>query len=169
MKKTHRGAFALVLIATLALAATPALAQDDGPENRVLVVTSFDVPYQHRSTVFPWMVEYFIPGLQLNPNVLNLRVLWHWYGPQASQVSIAAEYAEFADIEAECGAPCEEYQEAHPTPEEGDEGYEAYQEAQEIFNKYFSHHTDMIYVSGMQWAKTDGELHGRVGPPPDEE
>lgn len=165
MKKTIRGLFAFALVAAVTLAAAPAFAQDDeGPANRVVVTTSFDVPYHHRATVIPWMEKYFIPGQQLNPNVISSRVLMHLYGPHGSRIALVAEYADIADIEAECGAPCDEYEEAHPAPEEGEEGYEAYQEGLELFNKYFSHHTDMIWSSISEFAKTEGELVGNVGP-----
>lgn len=172
MTKENRGAFALALIATLALAATPAFAQDDedeGPANRVVSVTTFELPYHHRSKVIPWMQEYFVPGAQLNPNVITSRVLFHLYGDHGSQIVFLSEYADWADIDADCGAPCEEYFEAHPFPEEGDEGYEEFAEAQELFNKYYSHHKDMIYTSTSNWAKTEGEILGRVGPAPDDE
>lgn len=165
MKKTIRGLFAFALVAAVTLAAAPAFAQDDeGPANRVVVVTTFDLPYQHRGAVFPWMEEYFIPAVQLNPHVISARVLTHLYGSHGSRVAIVAEYADIADIEADCGAPCEEYYEAHPAPEEGEEGYEENREAVELFNKYFSHHEDMIWSSNSEFAKTEGELVGNVGP-----
>jgi len=49
-------------------------------------------------------------------------------------------------------------------PEEGEEGYAASQEGLELFNKYFSHHEDMIWSSISEFAKTEGELVGNVGP-----
>ncbi|MFQ5890552.1 MAG: hypothetical protein ACE5JR_10940 [Gemmatimonadota bacterium] len=143
--------------------------EDEGPGTRIVSVTSFDVPFGERGTVFPWMVEYFLPNFQLNPKVLNFRVLFHNWGSNAAAVALVAEYAEFADIAAECGEPCEEYREAHPVPEEGTPEREEYDEGQAAFNKRYAYHRDEIYVAPMITAKVESEIVGRVGPPEEEE
>jgi len=169
MKKYARsctGVLALVIAGSLvALPASTDAQEDEGPGNRILTVTSFRVPFNHRPQVFPFMVERVLPQTQLNPHVLNFRVMLHNWGGNASDVVIVAEYDDIADIEADCGQPCDDYYEAHPAPEEGEEGYEEFQEAQELFNKYYAHHKDEIYTSPMGLGKVEGEMMGPVGGP----
>ncbi|MFQ5530828.1 MAG: hypothetical protein ACE5FP_10850, partial [Gemmatimonadota bacterium] len=105
---------------------------------------------------------------QLNPHVLTSRVLFHAWGSNADQIIMVAEYASLADVDAECGQPCDDYFEANPAPEEGDEGYEAFVEGRDAFLKYYSHHSDEIYAAPMGLATTEGEVLGRVGPAEDE-
>ena len=142
---------------------------DEGPGNRIVTVTSFSLPFQHRSTVIPWMVKYVLPGTQLNPAVITSRLLFHNWGSDAADVVLVAEYADWADIDADCGQPCDDYDAANPEPEEGEEGYEAYEEAQALFSKYFSRHRDEIYAAPMGMAKVEGEMMGPVGGPEDDE
>lgn len=142
---------------------------DEGPGTRIVTVTTFKLPFQHRATVIPWMQKYVLPGGQLNPAAITTRVLFHNWGSDAGDVVLVAEYASWADIEAECGQPCDDYDEANPEPEEGEEGYEAYQEAQALFSKYFSRHHDEIYVAPMGMAKVEGEMMGPIGGPDDDE
>lgn len=167
-----RSLLAAALFSTLTLAAPAALLaqeeEEEGPGTRVVTVTTFQVPFADRPQLFPWILEYFAPGIQLNPNVIGFRMLFHNWGSDASQVIMVSEYEDFADIEAECGQPCDDYFEQHPVPEEGEEGYEEYQEGQALFNKYYSHHRDEIYTSPMAVAKVEGEMVGTVGPPPEE-
>ena len=143
--------------------------EEEGPGTRVVTATIFQVPFTERSKVFPFMREYFLPFTQLNPKVLNFRVLVHNWGSDASQVVLLSEYASFADIEAECGQPCEDYQTAHPEPEEGTPEREEFEERQAAFSEYFGHHRDEIYLANMEVAKVEGELMGPVGPPPETE
>ncbi len=142
---------------------------DEEPVTRVVTVTSFSLPFQHRETVIPWMQKYFLPGQQLNPAAITTRVLFHNWGSDAADVVLVTEYASWADIEADCGQPCDDYDEANPEPEEGEEGYEAYEEAADLFTKYFSRHRDEIYVAPMDMAKVEGEMMGPVGGPEDDE
>ena len=163
---------ALALLASASLLALPAsleAQEDEGPGSRVTTVTSFDVPIQHRSTVMPFIVRRVAPATQLNPKVINYRIMWHNWGGNASNVIIMAEYADIADIESDCGQPCDDYYDAHPAPEEGEEGYEDFQKAQEMFQKYYSHHKDEIFVSPMMLAKVEGEMMGPVGGPQQDE
>lgn len=159
----------LCLVFGLAPAALVAQEEEEGPGSRVIAVTSFEVPFPDRATVVPFMAEYFLPGIQLNPNVIGVRVLFHNWGGNAAQMAIVQEFEDISLIEAECGQPCDDYYDAHPEPEEGDEGYEEFQEAQALFNKYYAHHKDEIYVSPMGFAKVEGEMVGTVGGPPEEE
>lgn len=136
-----------------------AVAQEEGPGSRIVTATSFHVPFYDRDVVFPFMEEYFLPGIQLNPNVLNSRVLVHNWGSDATMVVIVSEYEDFASIDADCGAPCEEYFEQHPAPEEGDPDYEAF----ELFAKYYAKHADEIYFTNMENAVVEGRMMGTVG------
>jgi len=152
--------------------AAPALAQqgggDEGPEPRVMTVTTFDVPWQDRGEVFPFMRKYVLPTTQLNPKVINFRVMIHNWGSDASQVVIAAEYARFEDIQAECGQPCDDYEKAHAAPKEGEDGYDAFVQARDLFLKYYGRHRDEIYVSFMDGARVEGTMMGTVGLPEDQ-
>ncbi|HUP01200.1 MAG TPA: hypothetical protein VM737_06740 [Gemmatimonadota bacterium] len=134
-----------------------------------MTVTTLDVPFGDRADFMSFLEEYFLPGTQLNPKVLNARVLTHSWGSTGDQVVLVAEYATWADIDADCGAPCETYFEQHEAPEEGESGYEEYQDKLALFNKYYSKHQDEIYVTQMRRAVVEGEMQGVVGPQPQEE
>lgn len=165
------GVLLALVIALTSLAPAPAAAQEDGDENqmRVITVTTFQVPFYERGKVFPFMRKYFMPGSQLNPNVTSYRVLWHNWGGDASEVIVMAEYDDITKIEAPCGQPCDDYFEAHPQPEEGDEGWEEFRAGQEAFQKYYAHHKDEIYLSPLAASKIEGEMRGPVGMPEEED
>lgn len=150
-----------------------ALAQDDeGPGQRYVAVTTFDVPFTDRDVVMPFVRKYFHAGNQLNPNVINSRIMLHNWGANASQIVMVSEFGSWEAIEADCGAPCEEYYgEGGPghAPEEGEAGYEEYNEAAELFSKYYAKHSDEIYVVPMVMAKVEGENMGPIGLPDDDE
>lgn len=155
-----------VAIVVSALAAPAATAQD-GPSTRVTAVTKFQVPFgPERNDVFQFMRDYFWPGYQLNPHVRNFRVLTHNWGANASDVLLMAEYDTVADIEADCGQPCDDYFEANGPPEQGEAGYDVYQRQLQAWNKAYATHHDEIYTSNMNRAVIEGEMQGRVGPPP---
>lgn len=146
------------------------LAQDDeGPGSRLMTVTTWDVPYGDRSAFFQFFRNRILPSSQLNPNVINTRLLLHQWGSNADQIILVNEYADIEALAAGCGQPCDDYFEGNPPPEEGEEGYEEYQAGQEAFNKYYSHHTDEIYNVPMIAAKVEGELMGPVGIPDQDE
>jgi len=142
---------------------------DDGPGARIVTVTSFHLPLQHRGTVIPWMQKNFLPSVQLNPHAITTRFLFHNWGSDAADVVMVAEYASWADVEADCGQPCDDYFEANPEPEEGDEGYEAFDAARDLFQKYYARHRDEIYFAPMGMAKVEGEMMGPVGGPDDDD
>lgn len=154
----------------LAVPAPPMVAQeDDGPGTRVVTVTSFEVPFNDRATVIPFMVERFLPAMQLNPNVINARLLFHNWGSNAAAIAIVAEYASFADIESDCGQPCDDYYDANPPPDEGTPEREEFDKAAALWSKYYSHHRDEIYSTPMGMAKVEGVMMGPVGGEPDDE
>lgn len=140
-------------------------AQDDESPPRVVTVTAFEVPYNDRAAVWSYMRDYWLPGMQLHPKVLNLRVLTHLYGSGGAEVIITRELAEWAAINEPCGTPCEEYRKQHPAPEEGAPGYAEYAAARELFQKYYSNHRDEIYSVIPSATKIEGRIVGTVGPP----
>lgn len=145
-------------------------AQDEGPGSRYVTTTTFDVPFNDRGQVFQHIMERILPATKLNPNIVNSRVLLHNWGANASQVVMVAEFESWEAIEADCGQPCDDFYEANPAPEEGDAGYDEYRERQQLFSKYYAHHSDEIYTTPLGAAKIEGELRGPVVPaPPDDE
>lgn len=158
------GACALVLLFGIGTAR----AQDQPePTLRYVQTTSFEVPYEDRDDVISYLVEYLYPSIQLNPRVKNFRILNHYFGSSGANIILVSEFDTFADIDAECGAPCEEYEAQHEEPEEGDDGYEEHARKVALFNKYFSKHSDEIYTTNMDRAVVEGRMQGRVGPAPD--
>lgn len=145
-----------------------AVAQD-GPGSRIVTVTTFDVPYQHRSTFLPFFRDRFLVNTQLNENVLNSRVMFHAWGSNGDQILVYTEYADMEGLAAGCGQPCADWNEANPGPEEGDEGYEEWMEGIESFQRFYSRHSDEIYSAPMGMAKLEGEVLGRIGPASDDE
>jgi len=145
------------------------IAQDggDGPGQRIVTVTTFDVPLGKRGDFMQFYRKQIQPGSLLNPLVLNHRVLFHRWGADGANMAIVNEYATFADIEADC-TPCDEWAEAHPVPEEGTPEREEFDEMAELFTKYYSHHHDEIYTTPMVLAKVEGEVMGPVGGPADD-
>lgn len=162
-RKTAWVVFALVIVVGLIGAPAVFAQDDDGPSNRIMTVTTFKVPYGDRGAVFPWMEQYFHPFGLLNPNVINYRWMVHNWGSDGAMVVIAAEYADFADIQADCGQPCDDWQEANQPPDEGTPEREEYDKAQAMFNKYYSHHQDEIFISMMEEGKVEGRVIGTVG------
>ncbi|PSQ51115.1 MAG: hypothetical protein BRD28_06095 [Bacteroidetes bacterium QH_10_64_37] len=167
-------ALGAILLFSMAGLTTPAQAQEEeDPGERYVALTTFEVPLHVRDTVIPYMQEYVVPLQRLNPNVVTFRVLAHRWGSDASQIALYREVEEFADVDSlsveDCGQPCEEYMKEPPEPEEGDEGYEEFQEAEQLYQEYNSDHQDQIYWAPMEAAKTEGEIHGTVGPPEEDE
>lgn len=144
-------------------------AQDDeGPGTRLVTVTTWDIPFGERGPFFQFFRSRILPNSQLNPNIINTRLMLHQWGSNAAQMILVNEYADMEALAAGCGQPCSDYFEANPAPQEGDEGYEEFQEGLEAFQKYYSHHRDEIYTAPMIAAKVEGEVMGPVGIPDDE-
>jgi hypothetical protein len=152
------------LMCLLAVEVGSVRAQQDTP-TRYVAVTSFEVPFTDRAKVISFLEEYFFPAYQLHPKVQNFRMLSHNWGSNGSQVVLMAEYDTWADIEADCGQPCDDYFAQHKAPEEGDPGYAEYRDKSDTFSKYYAHHTDEIYSTNMNRAVVEGDMAGTVGPP----
>lgn len=153
----------------VAMPQTTIAQEDEGPGTRVITVTTWDVPYGERGAFWQFFRNRILPNSQLNPNVINSRLMLHQWGSNADQMILINEYADMEAVAAGCGQPCADYFEDNPPPQEGEEGYETYQAGQAAFNKYYSHHTDEIYTAPMIAAKVEGELMGPVGVPEDDE
>jgi hypothetical protein len=164
MRRTTFGACALAVF----LISGNAVAQQlNGPPTRYVTVTTFEVPYgPDRPKVMSFLNEYILPSTQLHPAVRDFRVLTHVWGSDGMQVIIVAEYDDWADIEADCGQPCDNYYAQHEAPEEGEDGYAEYQEKADLFSKYYSHHQDEIYLTNMNRAVVEGRTPTWVGPAP---
>lgn len=154
----------LALLAFGLAGADLAQAQEEGPGRRYVTTTTFEVPFNVSDKVSKHVVSRILPAMKLNPNVVNFRVLQHYWGANASEIVLVAEYETWEAIEADCGQPCEDFYEANPAPEEGEEGYEAYRERLELFNKYYAHHSDEIYTTPLGAAKIEGALRGPIVP-----
>lgn len=166
-----RSPLSLALAVVALTISTPAPAQEAAESEspaRLVAVTTFEVPYTDRTQVWEFMRDYYLPAMQLNPKVLNLRVLTHLYGSGGAEVVVMREVAEWADITAPCGAPCEEYQKKHPMPEEGSPGWAEFADARDLFQKYYSNHRDEIYSVITPATKIEGRIVGTVGPPAEE-
>lgn len=145
-----------------------AVAQDEGPGQRYVTVTTFDVPFTDRAVVLPFFRKYFWAGTQLNPNIRNARMMYHNWGADASEIVIVSEFDSWEAIEADCGKPCDDYYGeggAGHAPEEGEAGWEEYDKAQQTFSKYYATHRDEIYSVPMSQAKVDGTNLGPIGGP----
>lgn len=169
--KTFLSACAAALVAAAMFATSSAQAQDPPPPpTRVTAVTTVEVPFgDERQKFISFLEEYFLPGFQLHPKVKNFRMLNHNWGSNGAQILMVAEYETFADIEAECGQPCDDYFAQHEAPEEGEDGYDEYQEKLAVFNKYYAKHSDEIYSANMNRAVVEGRMQGSVGPAPESE
>lgn len=144
---------ALALLAS-SLITVPALAQadDEQPEVRVVTVSSFRVPLgPDRGKVVDYMRKWMVAPAKLNPNVLQYRVLQHWYGSNAGDMAIIAEYRNLGDLTAPC-EPCQKWFQDN-MPKEGTPERAAVDEAAQLFFKYYGSHQDQIFSSNMSLAK----------------
>ena len=156
-------ALALVLGSASGLAAQEEAEAED-PGERIVAITTFSIPHHVRDQVIPYMRRYVIPPNQLNPNIETFRLLIHRWGSNGTTMAFYREYADMEALDAPCGEPCESFWENHPEPEEGDEGYEAHQEAERLWDKYFGPHEDEIYWSPLSEGRTEGEPSGPIWP-----
>lgn len=153
MPKSSR--FFVLLLATAGLTASTARAQaapPATPETRVLTISSFRVPLgEDRQKVIDFMRKWMVEPARLNPNILSYRIIQHFYGSNASDVAIVAEYPSWGAINAEC-APCNAWFEANQ-PKEGTPERKAVDEATALFLKYYGTHRDEVYNVNMSLAK----------------
>ena len=149
--------FSLLLAAAVMLVMTPVASfaqEDEAPEPEIHYVTAtiFDVPAgEEGQKVMGWIDAVMVPIAKVNPNVLHSSVLQHNWGANSAEIVIAAEYADWASIEAdceECDAWFEANQPAEDTPER-----EEWNEMAAAFFKAYSGHRDAIYTKNMNRAQ----------------
>jgi len=145
----------LTLIAFTTLMTSTADAQaapQTAPDVRIVTISSFRVPLgADRQAVLDYMGKWMVEPARLNPNVLSYRIIQHFYGSNASDMAIVAEYPNWAAIAADCAA-CDAWFQANMPPE-GTPERKAVDEAQALFLKYYGTHADQIYNANMALAK----------------
>ena len=149
--------FSLLLAGAVMLVMTPAASfaqEDEAPEPEIHYVTAtvFDVPPgEEGQKVMGWIDAVMVPVAQVNPNVLHSSILRHNWGANSAEIVIAAEYADWASIEADC-EECAAWFEANQ-PAEGTPEREEWNEMAAAFFKAYSGHRDEIYTKNMNRAK----------------
>ncbi len=143
-----------VTVGLVFLSPTGTLAQaTEEPELHYMTVTTFSVPLgEAGQDVMMWVDSVMVPLNRLNPNVLSFRVGRHAWGSDSGHVIMIAEYADWDAIEADCGAPCENWMEANQ-PEEGTPEADEWDKVQATFLKYYTGHKDDIYVVPVSRSK----------------
>ncbi len=148
----------LLVFATIAVAVSAAstaaaqAAPAATPELRVVTISSFHVPLgADRQKVMNHMEKWMVAPARINPHVLSYRILQHFYGSDASDVAIVAEYANWDAI----NAPCQECADWFETniPKEGTPERKAFDEGTTLFLKYYGNHSDQVYSANMALAK----------------
>lgn len=145
----------LILLPTAAVTASTAMGQAAAPQNpevRILTISSFRVPLgEDRQRVLDYMKKWMVEPARLNPNILSYRIIQHFYGSNAGDVAIVAEYPNWAAIDADC-APCASWFETN-MPKAGTPERKTVDEALALFLKYYSSHSDQVYNANMAFAK----------------
>jgi len=141
-------------VAAFLFASPPSLsAQEEEPEFHYLTVTTFSVPIGGEGDqVMMWVDSVMVPLAKLNPNVLSMRVGRHQWGSDSGHVIMISEFADWNAIAADCGTPCEEWNEANQA-EEGTPRAEKWEKIQATFLKYYTGHDDEIYIVPMSRSK----------------
>jgi len=128
-------------------------AEDEGPENTIVTMSTFKVPMnEDRGKVLDWIDRVIAPQARNNPNILGFYVLTHYYGSDSRDMILVRVYQDLAAIEAPCGDPCREFADAN-FPDEGEEGYDEMMDLWETFMKYNGRHSDEIYTNHTDLAK----------------
>ncbi len=147
-----------ILFASAALLLAPAAAmaqeEDEGPPpTGVVTMMTFKVPLgEERGKVMDWIDKVVAPMARLNPNIMAFYVLQHYYGADSRDVVLVRVYNDFGSVEAECGAPCQEWWDAN-MPAEGTPESEEWQDLWRTFQKYSGRHSDEIYTARLDLAK----------------
>jgi hypothetical protein len=147
----------LLLLVGLALIvpthALQAQAEAGQSELHYIVVNTFNVPYgETRQQVGMWIDSVSVPLARLNPNLLSYRIGGHYFGSSAGDIVIISEYATWDAIAAPCGEPCDTWM-AENEPHPGTPQAEKWGDIYATFLKYYSKHSDEIYVVQMSRTK----------------
>ncbi len=128
--------------------------EEEAPEAEIHYVTAtvFNVPPgEEGQKVMGWIDEVMVPFDKVNPNILHSSVLEHNWGSNSAEIVLAAEYADWASIEADC-EPCDAWFEENQ-PEEGTPEREEWDAMAEAFFKAYNGHRDEIYTKNMNRAQ----------------
>ncbi len=129
-----------------------AQAEEEPEEVRYITVATFNVPYgETRQQVNMWIDSMMVPYMRLDPSLLSLRIGSHYYGSSAGDIVIISEWATWDAIAAPC-EPCDAWM-AENEPEEGTPEAEKWDDIFATFIKYYSKHSDEIYVVPMSRTK----------------
>jgi hypothetical protein len=140
-----------VLLLMTPLAAFGQEEEEPEPEIHYVTATVFDVPPgEEGQKVMGWIDAVMVPITKVNPNVLHSSVLQHNWGSNSAEIVLAAEYADWAAIEADC-EPCDAWFEENQ-PEEGTPEREEWDAMAEAFFKAYNGHRDEIYLKNMNRA-----------------
>ena len=145
----------LALVGTVASLSAPALlAQDEEPETRVIIVTTFHVPFGEFESVLDVLDTYAVPSAKENPHILGFRYATHAWGDTDPNIWMITEYASMGDIE-KAQAWGNAWFDEH-FPEDSPEQEEADRAIEEDFLPYFSKHKDQILTVNMNRARVEG-------------
>jgi hypothetical protein len=139
-----------VALATTAISAQAA--QQQAPAMHVITISSFKVPLgEDRQKVVDYLRKWMVEPARMNPHVLSYRVIQHMYGSDAGDVAIMGAYENWAAVTAPC-EPCNAWMQQN-LPAEGTPARKAVDDAQALFLKYYSNHSDQVFVSPLDLAK----------------
>jgi hypothetical protein len=147
----------LLFAAAVMLLLTPvaSFAQEEEasePEIHYVTATVFKVPPgEEGQKVMAWIDAVTVPMSKVDPNVLHSSVLQHNWGSNSAEIVLAAEYADWASIEADCDE-CDAWFEANQ-PAEGTPEREEWDEMAAAFFKAYNGHRDEIYSKNMNRAQ----------------
>lgn len=140
------GAASLALMLFVSPTVTWAQGEEE-PEFHYVTVTTFSVPLgEEGNDVMMWVDSVMLPLARVNPNVVSMEVGRHQWGSNSGHVIMISRYDDWDAIAADCGAPCEEWNEANPPPEEGTPRAEKWDRILANFLKYYTGHNDEIYI-----------------------
>ena len=143
-------ALALLLGALPSQAFAQEAMEEEAPETRVITVTTFHVPFNDMEEFTEIVEKYVMPQTMADPHTLSFRFATHSWGNAKMSGWMISEYADMAAIEASTEWGSEWVDENYP---EGTPEREEWDEATEVFLKYFDGHQDNILSYSADHAK----------------
>jgi hypothetical protein len=137
-----------ISLAVAALAVAPvvtAAQQMEGPPPHYLTISAFRVPFgEERGKVIQYVEKYMGPASAANPKVLSFRLAMHNYGPNSNDMMLIQEFANWADIQADCDACDKVFQAAMGA--EGSAERKTFDDLSKSFLAAYSAHVDNILL-----------------------
>lgn len=134
---------------------SPALAQEDAeeaPQQRVITVTTFTVPFGPEAQKFvAYMEKYVLPPAKADANTLGFRFASHLWGTTRPNYWLLTEYESLEGLEKAEAFANQWFNENFP--EGSPEREEANKATQEVFLKYLSDHRDQMLSTNTNWSK----------------